>query len=181
MAWILAVVATPFALTYIGDKITDTYNEYTKPLYKASDDLDKYYEEKEIERRRQIQIERTRIRHEKNDKIREQYNIKKSHYCINNTDNVCNIIYVSKYYATNEQEAIYHAKQTLSKGLFSFNLTKYETIGVDCRIDILQCVMKEYFIVINSNDKFVVLNENEKEIRLKNKFGIQNEEFSKCF
>lgn len=164
MAWLLAVVATPFALTYIGDKITDTYNEYTKPLYKASDDLDKYYEEKETERRRQTQIERTRIRHEKNDKIREQYNIKTSHYCINNTDTVCHIIYVSKYYATNEQEAIHHAKQTLSKGLFSFNLTKYESIGVNCKIDIPACA-QEYFIVINSNNKFAVLNQHEMSLK----------------
>ncbi len=168
MAWLLAVVATPFALTYIGDKITDTYNEYTKPLYKASDELDKYYEEKEIEIRRQNQIDRVRNRHEKHDKIRKQYNIKKSNYCINDTNNACYIIYVSKYYANNEQEAINHAKQTLSKGLFSFNLTKYETIGADCKIDIPECA-REYFVVINSNHKFVILNQHD--VSLKNIFG----------
>lgn len=81
---------------------------------------------------------------------------------INNSDDVCYLIFVNHHYATNKNEAIIWAEKKMKFELFDgqvFNKlsTRKECIGVDNRYDLIGDEFNEYFIVLNVGDKYFVL------------------------
>lgn len=179
MSWIVGILGVG-AVAYVGNKIYETYDYYIQtPINDRIEQINKDLDEKATEELRQEKIRRSKELYTKNNQLRNKYNLpgkKLLTKVINNTDDLCSIVYVSDYNAKNNDEAIIHAK-TVLKSRF-FNTTRWETIGVNCNIDIIEYEIKEYFVVIGCVDKFIVLDENDftsEEIRLKNRFNLKSE------
>lgn len=188
MAWLLLVPIVGVGAVYVGNAVSEFWDETTKPFFDWRTQKNKDTEERIVENIRYDDIERKKERYRKNDIIRQKYKIgdkkelksfsllsyidnndtkptKKQNKLttfINNTDDVCHLIFVNHYNAKDKNEAIMWAEKKMKFELFDgqvfnkLNMRK-ECIGVDNRFDLIKEEFDEYFIVLNVGDKYYVL------------------------
>jgi hypothetical protein len=184
MAWLLLGGVALGAGTYLGVKANELYDEMTKPIYDYFEKADKDAEQRELEIMRQDKIERTKEMHKNHDEIRNKYNLKKKNVIklINNTSNVCDVIYVNHYNTKNSDDAITWAKQVVDIKYFEWGLynklnTKKVVMNTLSSIDLIKNEFDEYFIVLHVNNRYVVLDKDDlvndnSEIKIKDKFDL---------
>lgn len=186
MAWLLLGGIGFAAVTYIGSKINDAYEGVTKPINNYIEETNKDALERDLEEKRQLKMDRTIEMHKMHNEIRDKYKIKKENTIIkltNNTENVCDIIYVNHYNANDKNEAISWAEKVLEGkffegGVLNKRKTKRDIIGMSSSIELIKNHFEEYFIVVHTDDnKYFVLDKNDAksdEIKIKNKFNLNN-------
>lgn len=166
MAWLLLVPIIGGGAVYVGHELNEWYEKTTKPLYDYLDKENKDSEERLMEQIRSNTIDQKKETYKRNDCIRNQYGIKspgKFIPFVNNTDNVCNLIFVNHYYAPTKEQAVEWAKKYMAMDLFDGQVlnkknTKVVCIGVDNKYDLIKEEFDEYTIVYNSGDVYKVLN-----------------------
>ncbi len=169
MAWLLAGVGAAIGIGYLYDVMTTKVNEVTKPLYDYKEKEDKDSEQRILEELRQEDIERKKEGHKKRDIVREKYVLKERNttQIINNTEEVCTIIFVNYHHAKNDQEAITWSKQVIENKYFDGQVmnkmnTKKLKLGVTNTYELIDRELNEYYIVVKCSDKFSVLEKNIK-------------------
>lgn len=176
MAFILAL-GGGIALTYVMSKLSDAYNTVHKPISDYFQQSERDSLEKAEEMRRQHYVESCKSTKIKHNEIRTKHGMTikcDDQKIINNTDYICNVIYVSKTRALTAAEAITIIELENNKHIFASSTIKTIELMYDSDIIVLPLEIKLYHIVIKCNDTYKVLNDNDynnKNINIKNKFG----------
>lgn len=176
MAWILAGVGAVIGVSYIYDVVSDA----VKPFYDYIEKEEKDAEQRILEEIRQEDIERKKTGHKNRDMIREKYHIKdrKITRIINNTEEVCTIIFVNHHHAKNEEAAISWSKHYnyFDGQVMNKMNTKKEILGVSNTYELIDRELNDYYIVIKCTDKFSVLEKGNKgNITVSSLFEIKQE------
>lgn len=181
MAWILAGVG----LAYAGTVVTDWWDSATKPMYDYIDKENTDAVEREREKLRQLQIERIRGKNMENGEIRDKYGIKKKEQIIlvNNSEEVCDIIYANHYKSKNKEGAITWAKKMVDMKYTDGELlnkmsTKRVKLGVRGNLELIKNEFIEYYIVLHINKQFFVIDIDDcvdGKIMVKNKIKLKEE------
>ena len=105
---------------------------------------------------------------------------------MNNTNDVCYVVYVNHYYAKSKEEAITWAKKVIDINYFELGLsnklnTKKECIGVNNSINMIEQEFAEYYIVLFVNNKYIVCDlPKSKEIKISTLFDAKHDVDVQC-
>jgi hypothetical protein len=180
--------------TYVSTKVTETYDDITKPIYTYFDENSKQIEKEE---RRQAFIERKKEMYRKNNDIRKRHGIITKQdmiKLINDSNCTCHVVFVNDDHATNKDEAIVWATKILTSGYLDSNLTEIKTTKVvklksDDNTELINEEFEAYSIVLylDNSDiqvKFIVLDKAEfmkGDIKIKSRFNLKDNGFTDIF
>lgn len=166
MAWLLLGGIGLVGTAYLTSEAKEFWDKTTKPLYDKIEKENKDSEERIKEEIRQADIERKKKLYKSHNDIRTKYNIKPKPIIIlnNNTEEICTVIYVNHYMATNKDDAIRWAKKNINRDYFDGQVlnklsTKKIDVGVNNSVELIARELEEYYIVLHINDKYIIFDQ----------------------
>lgn len=177
MAWLLFGGGIGAGASYVASEISDLYDKTSKSINDLIDETKQEYINQENEAKRQEKINNYKKSHEKSNKIAGEYGLKQRNRVkiINDSEEICDIIYVNHGRAKNPNDAILWAKQELSANVFNRKNTKIDQLTPSTNMEIIPTEINEYTIVLHTKNQFVVLNKidyDSKNIMVENKFKL---------
>lgn len=184
MAFLIGIVGA-VGTAYLVSETKEWWDKTTKPIYDKIEKENKDSEERIIEQLRQERVSRTKNMRNTHDTIRRQYNIKKHGSTItlvNNCEELCYVVFVNHYSASNKDEAVTWAKKCIDMDYFDGQVlnkttTKKITIGCSNEYDIIKEEIDEYFVVLCIENTFIVLDDTDKYtnvIKIRNRFDLKS-------